>query len=651
MPPSSEVTSENINKKCGEIMITVKKNAKNVYSFNCWFCDTIYIQMKKFTLHLEKEHESQLEQTNIQEYDENKAESEPCPLPLCGVKVEDCMVDVKLEDNEEELENVSDEMVKRDCPPSYQDPLETTTETTEEAAISPTEAKQADKRSSRTKDNLSSETNETSDDIEMQTYSDDNFNVDDCSDFSADEESSASDCDYKPNDKGDGERPMKTFRTKNSKLQDSKELITALIDAYKNMPRLWDVSHAEKCNGQKQRDELFQNITDKLNDVLKIELTLDMVKKKVMQISKEYEKEAEKRIYNEENGKTYIPKIWYYENMEFLKASIENKLKTKRKRYHQKVKPLSDKEINDLVDVYKGYNSLWEANHLAFTVRDKRHETMQLMLEEIKTKLNLTMDIFALERHLNHIHKSFSKDKQRKLECEKNKESFQPSCSYYNKCDFLDIYQGPFACNTCNEIIDTYNDFQIHRSTHDGTPPFKCIECGMGFNRIGNYTIHAKRHLGVFKFFCTICGKGYPFNAELDLHMRSHTGAQPYLCSICGEGFRTAISYDNHIRRHEERFKYFCHICKKGFNHLTRMNDHVKAHLNVRDIICTVCGKGFTSRKYLNHHKRIHEGKNYVCNICGKGFAQDAGLRAHKKYHGTPIGISSIQKEQNKYNL
>lgn len=313
-------------------------------------------------------------------------------------------------------------------------------------------------------------------------------------------------------------------------------------------------------------------------------------------------------------------------------------------------KPLDDNLLCDLIDIYKKYDSLWDVNHLAYTVKDKRHEIMQSMLDDIKNTMSISLDAYKLEKHLNYIHKTFAKDKGLRLECDLKEKEFQPTKPYYSKCEFLENNQGPFKCTSCNEIIETYNEFQIHKSQHDGSMPFKCQECGMGFKKITNYTIHAKRHLRVFKFHCAICGKGYPFNAELDLHMRSHTGAQPYLCSVCGEGFRTAISYDNHIRRHEERFKYFCHICKKGFNHMTRLNDHVKAHLNVRDVICTVCGKGFTSRKYLNHHKRIHEGKNYTCNICGKSFAQDAGLRAHKKYHGTPIGISSIQKDQNKYN-
>uniref|UniRef100_A0A1I8MBW6 Zinc-finger double domain protein n=1 Tax=Musca domestica TaxID=7370 RepID=A0A1I8MBW6_MUSDO len=651
MPSSGDLNSEMINKKCGEIMITMKKNAKYVYSFNCSFCDTICIQMKKFTLHLEKEHEKQINATGLvtEEFHKKETTTGTDSLYLTTeIKVEDCLVDVKLESDEEEL-NVSERSSKKiENLPSYDDPLKTNDGNIEEITLTPYEKNQNSKIPPDDKISLSPQSWENEidydkNDIEMHGFSDDNVIN---SDLSADENFSSTE----PDDDSEGDDEVKTTnRTKNKNQhsqeeeEEDKEFVVALIDAFKTTPQLWDSTHPQKCNSLKEKDELFKNITDSINLQFKETQTLEQVKKKLNGICKEYEKEVEKKIYGKSRGEK--TQLWFHDNMEFLKPLIENKVKLKRKRYHQKVKPLSDKLMEDLIKIYKNYNSLWDVNHMAFTIKDKRHETLKTMTEEIRTKMNLTMDIYKLEKHLVHLHKSYSREKLKRLECEKTESEFLPSCSYYDKCDFLDVNQGPFRCPTCKEIIDTYNDLQIHRSNHDGSPPFKCQECGMGFKKIANFTIHAKRHLGVFKFFCKVCGKGYPFNAELDLHMRSHTGAQPYLCSICGESFRTAISYDNHIRRHEERFKYSCHICKKGFNHLTRMNDHVKAHLNVRDVICAVCGKGFTSRKYLNHHKRIHEGKNYICNICGKGFAQDAGLRAHKKYHGTPIGISSIQKE------
>ncbi|XP_065363377.1 zinc finger protein 486-like [Calliphora vicina] len=643
MSCKSVVNSNTVTKKCGEIIITMKKNAKNVYSFNCWFCDTICIQMKKFTLHLEQEHVTQLEQTasNISElsnednfHHKTYIGKEPVVdnILVGEIKIEDCSNDDIKSEACEDSSQILTRFSKDELTPKFQDPLETFEVNTLAVPL-------------KTDKLMHHENEHPTEDVEMFNFSEDEHR-EDLSDLSG--EDNSYDSDFKIEYSAD-EKLLKPV--KQSTKAKEKKLILALIEEYYKKPQLWSTPLTESCN-IKQKEDLWQSITDGLNAKLKMKLKLHMVKKKFNFICKQYEKEIERQMnVNEKNNETDNSDLWFYENMSFLKSTIESKFKfkLKRRKPSNKVKPLNDNILCDLIDIYKSYNSLWDVNHLAYTVKDKRHETMQSMLEDIKMKMDIPLDIYKLEKQLNYIHKSFAKDKQLRLDCEIKQQDFQPSCSYFNKCDFLETHQGPFRCPNCNDIIETYNDFQIHKSQHDGSIPFKCQECGMGFKRITNYTIHAKRHLRVFKFHCEICGKGYPFNAELDLHMRSHTGAQPYLCSVCGEGFRTAISYDNHIRRHEERFKYFCHICKKGFNHMTRLNDHVKAHLNVRDVICTVCGKGFTSRKYLNHHKRIHEGKNYSCNICGKSFAQDAGLRAHKKYHGTPIGISSIQKEQNKY--
>ena len=110
MSAKEDIYDTSITKKCGEVIITMKKNAENVYSFNCWFCDTIYIHIKKFTLHLEQEHVSQLEHST----DHNKscivgdvcgdqlcvheAETDPDSIFVTDIKIEDTApTDIKKE--------------------------------------------------------------------------------------------------------------------------------------------------------------------------------------------------------------------------------------------------------------------------------------------------------------------------------------------------------------------------------------------------------------------------------------------------------------------------------------------------------------------------------------------------------------------------
>lgn len=59
-----KMSNKDDRRKCGIINVSIKRNGKMVYSFNCWFCDTIYMQMKKFTMHLEENHKSHLDGSN-----------------------------------------------------------------------------------------------------------------------------------------------------------------------------------------------------------------------------------------------------------------------------------------------------------------------------------------------------------------------------------------------------------------------------------------------------------------------------------------------------------------------------------------------------------------------------------------------------------
>lgn len=112
MPPSTELSGETVTKTCGEIIITMKNNTRNVYSFNCRFCGTIYMQMKKFSLHLEKDHELQLIQvdsTNNQKDSVKSGSNDEAvgdSLFLPEIKVEDYFEDdIKSEHEDEEQQN------------------------------------------------------------------------------------------------------------------------------------------------------------------------------------------------------------------------------------------------------------------------------------------------------------------------------------------------------------------------------------------------------------------------------------------------------------------------------------------------------------------------------------------------------------------
>lgn len=150
------------------------------------------------------------------------------------------------------------------------------------------------------------------------------FQPDDQSDFSADENSGDDTADdFKGDDSGD--EKYATKRTKQNTNEQEREFILLLIEAYRNYPQLWNTS--DKCN-RKQKKDILQNITDHLNTKLKLKLKLYMVKKKINFIRKEYEKEVERQMNGQEKDKEELDsQLFYYENMNFLKAIVENKFK------------------------------------------------------------------------------------------------------------------------------------------------------------------------------------------------------------------------------------------------------------------------------------------------------------------------------------
>ncbi|KAM7350216.1 uncharacterized protein ACRADG_008851 [Cochliomyia hominivorax] len=621
-----------ITKKCGEITITIKKNAKNVFSFNCWFCDTICAQLKKFTLHLEREHVEELEKTtpvilpefcNPDELDDKiDVQKEPVvdSLFLAEIKIEDCVTeDIKTEVGEEIPQNVTRSRNKEQLPQKYDDPLETVECNGNDISMAEQEENETDMK-------LKNEIQ--FDDAEM----------DNISEYEHSEDDSDYDGAYLPSTK------TSLKPNKSDKKAKEKELILALIEEYRNKPELWSISSEKKLTS-KEKDEILKNIAVELNEKFDTKLKLYTVKTKLNNICKQYEEVIRKQISVDDNEKiddNESSDLWYYEQLSFLKPTVENKIKNQVIKPDHEVKPLDDSILSEIIEIYKKYDCLWDVNHIAYLVNEKRSENMNLLLEEIIKTINVPLNVEELENNLKYIHSLFSKDKKLKIECEAKQEEFQPSCSLFNKCKFLETNEAPFTCSCCSKIFKVYDNLRIHKAKHDGSNPYTCQKCGKTFNSRGSYLVHVKRHLKVFNFICKICDKGYPVNSELEIHMRQHTGALPYLCSLCGERFRTTITYDNHIRRHEERFRYNCHICKRGFNVMTFLKDHVRAHLNVRNFVCNICDKSFTSKKYLNYHLNIHGSKKYTCKVCGKSFAQDAGLRRHKKIHLDPTGISKL---------
>ncbi|XP_035918698.1 uncharacterized protein LOC118516980 [Anopheles stephensi] len=102
-------------------------------------------------------------------------------------------------------------------------------------------------------------------------------------------------------------------------------LISDLIEAYKNYPCLWDKSNANFKNLH-----VKQTAYGELLEVVQLhapDASIDSVKKKILNLKKSFQVEQNKILKSARSGagsgEVYVPKLWYYEQMLFLKDSSE----------------------------------------------------------------------------------------------------------------------------------------------------------------------------------------------------------------------------------------------------------------------------------------------------------------------------------------
>uniref|UniRef100_A0A1I8P283 Protein krueppel n=1 Tax=Stomoxys calcitrans TaxID=35570 RepID=A0A1I8P283_STOCA len=694
--------------KCGEILLSLRNNKKSkVYIFNCAFCNEHCDQLKKFSLHLDEKHSKKFNKDDTLEplvpADEEGEQEQTSPkadkqalkadedikdnmeMFVPEIKVEELMdIDIAATagDDDDEIDEKK-HLSNKKSEDENEDPLETNTKT----KSSPSKLKnttnvevKGEKGENDSDDGGYGEDNtyefsyeldyedsvhgssgsesEHSDEKKQETQDSRGKKVnlrkrvakkqEEDNPYESSDDSRDSDFEL---EKGTGK--TRVYRKKAKKTENilnvcEKDLTIAILAELEKHPVLWDIK--DRSHDKIIRQNGFQQIAKEVSEKLQIQIKWEDIRKRITDIRYEYSREYDKQL---KGDKCELP--WYTEHMKFLKENIEVLIKHRyQKKKYRRLNSLEESHIPIIIEYYKNCEVLWQVTNIGFVVKPKKLEALKPIIQELKEKHNIDINIHDMQRRIDYINRIYSIDKEQQLKCEMENKEFVPSSKYYEELSFLSDSQGPFKCPHCQEIIQKYETYHIHLGEHTKTVPFKCALCEMRFNKLVKYIVHAKRHLRINNYHCDVCGKGYPFRAELDWHVREHTGEEPYLCEICGASFRSRHGYDNHIRRHEKRFRYECHICKYGFNHLHALNAHVKAHLNIRDILCNVCGKGFTAKKHLLRHQQIHSDiKRYKCGVCGKAFAQDAGLRAHKKQHVEYTSLAEIAKKEfrkGKYN-
>lgn len=276
---------------------------------------------------------------------------------------------------------------------------------------------------------------------------------------------------------------------------------------------------------------------------------------------------------------------------------------------------LEDEQMISFIKIYSTHACLWNETDIFYNSEHKRKETLQLMLQEVCTQLNLNIGLSEMQKQIDYIHKMVKKEKKKIIlhtKDNKDEQSYESTCKFFEHIRYLLPHLGPFQCQYCPKII--YNHvytFHIHTCKHNNSKPFQCSLCKKEFTQKHRYVVHLRRHTQDFPFICKYCCKGFPCKKGLVLHSQSHPEYQKkFICDICGEGFT------------QEKL----------------LECHIKVHNNIRDVICNTCGKGFTNTRMLYQHRAVHSKEKSVCKLCNKSYSHYRGLSRHMaKEHGTTV--------------
>lgn len=414
----------------------------------------------------------------------------------------------------------------------------------------------------------------------------------------------------------------------------SKENVSALINAYRNQPSLWN-KNFPAIRHKIKREDFLKEIAQELNDQHDLDITWKQVSSVVVYLCRIYRDDLKHLKENDEKSKEYN-RAWYFDDLNFLKPFMENNLIAKLDSHLPDLLP---EQIIQILDIYKGSSHLWNTHLIEYYCKNKRSAAKQQMLQLLETNMNIQITEAILDDYLRTIHNCFARAKKTKINVTPNKmdeiEEEENKQDYYEHMLFLYDHVGTFKCSVCDRKFNSPLNLKIHKSQHEGCEPLTCSLCHKEFKTANSYTNHAKRHMEDLNHECSECGKKFLHSTDLRIHMRNHTGAKPFCCEICGASFRHIQGFTNHRRRHEKNYLHTCHICSKGYYSKDRYNDHMNAHQNIRSQICNVCGKAFITKRSLQQHAVIHEDiRRHSCKLCGKTFKHKTGVNQHMRTHG-----------------
>nr|XP_013101489.1 unnamed protein product [Stomoxys calcitrans] len=365
-----------------------------------------------------------------------------------------------------------------------------------------------------------------------------------------------------------------------SKFMESRTNVIELIAMYK---RFYLNSGSAISTGLKLEPHDLEKLTVNFNAKRRLNLTSSQIGAIIYHLHHEYSQYLKDTNDNKGSDTTSKPS-WYFQFLNFLDTTKEKSL-YEIEDYPTK---LSKDIILKILDIYKDFPQLWDTELVEYCCNNKRREALEAMLEALKAKIALKLNLNSLKKYLQSIHSFYQKEKKNHMS---GTEFTLPSSEISHKdMEFLSAHVGPFQCPYCDVEIKCPFSLKIHKfSSHGGCIPFNCSLCRKQFRTSNLYIYHAKWHMNDLTIECKLCNKKFINASELKTHMVSHNQQKSFK-SLQPDLKSTNMSTTDVANK---RFKT---TPVKNTNSITLRGFHK----------CSECGIAFRMSKSLHNHMQLH---------------------------------------------
>ncbi|XP_005184501.2 transcriptional repressor CTCF [Musca domestica] len=378
-----------------------------------------------------------------------------------------------------------------------------------------------------------------------------------------------------------------------AKFMESRTHVIALITSYKKLLQEKGLKGHAEDNGLKS---LQQSDWNKLTRDINSKCHLNVSSEDVANILEYFYQQYREYLMclTDTKATKYSKPRWYFEYLDFLDTPKEGNIL----QIDEHPSILSQEEIIEIIDIYKGYPFLWNTDLAEYCCTNPRHEALENMLWTLEVQLKIKVSQNALKKYIRCLHNYFQKEKVRRM---RNTNLKHLTDVLYNKMDFLSKHIGPFRCSECNLEVKCPFTLKIHKfGIHGGDLPFTCSTCHTQFRSLNSYVFHAKKHVQDLSIECKICDKRFLHSYELKKHMFSHNEYK----SSSNE--KDKLSPANVAPN--RRLKTTVTISSPT---TTAIKSAVEPSTSTffGPLMCKICGIHFKARKSLNQHLKMHQNK------------------------------------------